>query len=264
MHLLDQSHYFRLCYSFFKTLGTSLVAQWLGIHLPIQGTQVRSLAWEDSTCCKATKPMRHNYWAQVLASTGCNYWSPLTLEPRFHNKRSHPNEKSVPQLGSSPRSPQLNFMCSNKDPAEPKINQSIKKTFSDTLFILKNNPHKSQVLSVISFQRISRWVCKMFLSVSLKSSTHTHEWMPYSEKQSQRRGNHLKVWSRERTRSGLPWINIIPTALIALIWMEISENAIHETLQQLRGETRKTERQGLWEGSGGFGYEQYEGGRADG
>ena len=31
-------------------LGTSLVAQWLRIHLPMQGTQVRALAWEDPTC----------------------------------------------------------------------------------------------------------------------------------------------------------------------------------------------------------------------
>ena len=41
--------------------GTSLVAQWIRIHLPVQETQVRSLLQEDSTCCRATKPMHHNY-----------------------------------------------------------------------------------------------------------------------------------------------------------------------------------------------------------
>ena len=41
--------------------GTSLVAQWLRIRLPVQGTQVRALVWEDPTCRGATKPMRHNY-----------------------------------------------------------------------------------------------------------------------------------------------------------------------------------------------------------
>ena len=41
--------------------GTSLVAQWLRICLPIQGTRVRSLVWEDPTCHIATKPMCHNY-----------------------------------------------------------------------------------------------------------------------------------------------------------------------------------------------------------
>ena len=39
----------------------SLVAQWLGIHLPMQGTWVRALVREDPTCRGATKPVRHNY-----------------------------------------------------------------------------------------------------------------------------------------------------------------------------------------------------------
>ena len=41
--------------------GTSLVAQWLRICLPVQGTRVRSLVWEDPTCHGATKPVRHDY-----------------------------------------------------------------------------------------------------------------------------------------------------------------------------------------------------------
>ena len=42
-------------------VGTSLVAQWLRIRLPMQGTRVRALVWEDPTCHGATKPMHHNY-----------------------------------------------------------------------------------------------------------------------------------------------------------------------------------------------------------
>ena len=42
-------------------LGTSLVAQWLRICLPVQETWVRALVREDSTCHRATKPMSHNY-----------------------------------------------------------------------------------------------------------------------------------------------------------------------------------------------------------
>ena len=38
----------------------SLVAQWLRICLPMQGTRVRALVWEDPTCRGATKPVRHN------------------------------------------------------------------------------------------------------------------------------------------------------------------------------------------------------------
>ena len=41
--------------------GASLVAQWLRIRLPMQGTQVRALVWEGPTCRGATRPVSHNY-----------------------------------------------------------------------------------------------------------------------------------------------------------------------------------------------------------
>ena len=44
-----------------KEWWASLVAQWLRICLPMQGTWVRALVWEDPTCCGATKPVHHNY-----------------------------------------------------------------------------------------------------------------------------------------------------------------------------------------------------------
>ena len=47
----------------------SLVAQWLRVCLPMQGTRVRALVWEDPTCRGATRPMSHNYWA--CASGAC-------------------------------------------------------------------------------------------------------------------------------------------------------------------------------------------------
>ena len=71
--------------------GTSLVAQWLRIHLPMQGTWVRALVWEDPTCHGAIKPVRHNYWA-------C-----CALEPVSHNYWAH-----VPQLWS----PRASSPCS--------------------------------------------------------------------------------------------------------------------------------------------------------
>ena len=40
--------------------GASLVAQWLRICLPMWGTWVRALVWEDPTCCGATGPVSHN------------------------------------------------------------------------------------------------------------------------------------------------------------------------------------------------------------
>ncbi|KAJ8784343.1 hypothetical protein J1605_008348 [Eschrichtius robustus] len=60
-------------HSFKVYLGTSLVAQWLRIRLPMQGTRVRALVWEDPTCRGATKPVRHNYWACAPEPASHNY-----------------------------------------------------------------------------------------------------------------------------------------------------------------------------------------------
>ena len=78
----------------------SLVAQWLRIRLPMQGTWVPALVREDPTCRGATKPVCHKYWAFTLEPSSHSYWAhvpqllkPARLEPVLHNKRSHHNEK---------------------------------------------------------------------------------------------------------------------------------------------------------------------------
>ena len=78
----------------------SLVVHWLRIHLPMQGTWIQSLVWEDPTCLKTTKPLCHNYWAcalepktQLLSQPTTPPESPPVLEPVLHNKRNHRNEK---------------------------------------------------------------------------------------------------------------------------------------------------------------------------
>ena len=40
---------------------TGLPVQWLRIRLPIKGTRVQALVWEDPTCRGAAKPVRHDY-----------------------------------------------------------------------------------------------------------------------------------------------------------------------------------------------------------
>ena len=71
----------------------SLVAKWLRIRLPVQGTRVRALVREDPTCHRATKPVHHNYWDCILEPTIHNYWAhvlqllqPACLEPVLCNK----------------------------------------------------------------------------------------------------------------------------------------------------------------------------------
>ena len=44
-----------------RLFGASLVAQWLRVRLPMQGTRVRALVWEDLTRCRAARPVSHNY-----------------------------------------------------------------------------------------------------------------------------------------------------------------------------------------------------------
>ena len=77
-----------------STSGTSLVAQWLRIRLPMQGTRVWALVREDPTCLGKTKHMCHNYWARVT-----QLLSPH-LEPLLCSKRSHRNEKPVHHNGA--------------------------------------------------------------------------------------------------------------------------------------------------------------------
>ena len=108
-YLGDHPYFYRLeteyqVFIVFKiTYRTSLVEQCLRICLPMQGTRVQALVWEDPTCCGATKPMvRHNCWACTLEPVSLNYWArvlqllkPTHLEPVLRNKRSHLNEKPV-------------------------------------------------------------------------------------------------------------------------------------------------------------------------
>lgn len=56
-----------------RKLGASLVVQWLGIGLVMQGTPVRSLVLEDPTHCMETKAVLHNCGAFIPAPVSSNY-----------------------------------------------------------------------------------------------------------------------------------------------------------------------------------------------
>ena len=84
-------------------IGTSLVVQWVRIHLLMQGTRVRSLVREDKICRRATKPMR------------LHSWSLCALEPVLSN-RSHCNEKLAQRNWRKPT-------YHDEEPAQRKINK---------------------------------------------------------------------------------------------------------------------------------------------
>ena len=76
----------------------SLVAQWLRIHLPMQGTRVRALVREDPTCRRATKPVRHSYWACALEPASHNYWGLYATATEAHMPRARaPQQEKPPQ-----------------------------------------------------------------------------------------------------------------------------------------------------------------------
>ena len=81
---------------------TSLVVEWIRIHLPTQGTWVQSLVWEDSILCRATslcamttKPALQSPQATTTEPMGYNYRSLHALGPVHHDKRSHCKEKPM-------------------------------------------------------------------------------------------------------------------------------------------------------------------------
>ena len=97
------------------TSGTSLVAQYVRLRLPMQGTWVRSLVREDSTCCRAAKPVCHNCWvcALELGATAtrpecCNFTESHVSRVCALQKEKPPQwEAFAPQLETSSHSLQL-------------------------------------------------------------------------------------------------------------------------------------------------------------
>ena len=58
----------------------------------MQGTRVWALVGEDPTCCGATKPVRHNYWACVPRAH-----EPQLLSPRATTTEAHVLRARAPQ-----------------------------------------------------------------------------------------------------------------------------------------------------------------------
>ena len=79
------------------TMRASLVAQWLRIRLPIQGTWVQALVWEDPTCRGPTKPGNHNYWACGLEPASHNYWAHVPQLLSLRSRARAPEEEKALQ-----------------------------------------------------------------------------------------------------------------------------------------------------------------------
>ena len=108
-----------------KKCRASLVVQWLRICLPMQGTWVQFLVWEDPTCCGAMKPMCQSHWP-LLSSlwASCNYRARVPWSPHSVTREAVPTRSPRTATKSSPCSPQPENTRSNEDPAQSKTNKS--------------------------------------------------------------------------------------------------------------------------------------------
>ena len=78
-------------------------------------TGVPSLIWEDPTCLRPTKPVRHNCWACALERGGPRLLSSHVTSTevsdswslRSRQEKPPQSEAPAPQLETTPRSPQL-------------------------------------------------------------------------------------------------------------------------------------------------------------
>ena len=73
-----------------------LVVQWLRVLLLVQGTL------EDPTGHRATKPVRHSYWACSLEPTSCHYQAQVLQSSRSQQEKPPQWEAHTPQLSNSP------------------------------------------------------------------------------------------------------------------------------------------------------------------
>ena len=76
-------------------MGTSLVAQWQRIHLPMQDTQNSSLVQEDPHMHNATQPHSPQLLSLCSGAQKPQLLSPHMIKPGLCNERSHHNEKSM-------------------------------------------------------------------------------------------------------------------------------------------------------------------------
>ena len=163
-----------------KNIWTSLVAQWLRICLPMQGTRVQALVQEDPTCHGAAKPMCHNYWACALEPMNHNYWA-CALEPVSHNYWACAPQLLKPAC-SRARMPQLLSPCSatreatamrsprtatKSSPHSPQLEKSLHAAMSTQCTQKKKNQTKT------TEKRIS--IAALFIRDKTCNSPGVHE-----------------------------------------------------------------------------------------
>ena len=113
-----------------KKCRASLVVQWLRICLPMQGTWVQFLVWEDPTCCGAMKPMCQSHWPLLLSlwaatiTPACPGAHTLSLE-KLSQQEARELQWRVAPAHHSQRTPTA--MKTQHSQKQIKVNQPLKR-----------------------------------------------------------------------------------------------------------------------------------------
>ena len=95
------------------------MAQWIRIHLPMQGARVWSLVQEDPTCRKATKPA-----PQLLSLRATTTKAQVPRACALQQEKTPQGEARALQRRVAPACHSLRKpVRGNEDPVQPKINK---------------------------------------------------------------------------------------------------------------------------------------------
>ena len=102
--------------------------RWLRVCLPMQGTWVRALVWEDPTCRGATRPVSHNCWACASGACALQQERPRQWEGR-DSERAVTVRGPRTAMKSGSHSPQLEkALAQKRRPNTAKNKQTNKQT----------------------------------------------------------------------------------------------------------------------------------------
>ena len=117
----------------------SLVAQWLRVCLPMQGTWVRALVREDPTCRGATGPRHHSYWACALELASHNCWGLCAWSPCSAMGEAIAMKGPHSAARSGPCSPQLEKARVQQRRPNAAKKKKKKKNIYIYIYIYKHN-----------------------------------------------------------------------------------------------------------------------------
>ena len=129
----------------------------------MQETQVCSLIWEDPTCHTATKPMHHNYCTCALKPRN-SYWPMCTRHCAMPTGEATVLRGLCTATRVAPSFSQLEkSLCSNEDPAQPKINKYNYIYIKERIFLRIWNRFLNCHLAIDILRRLkSLWILMSF------------------------------------------------------------------------------------------------------